>query len=381
MANHNFRTLWVAFALATTIGCQAGGAPEPAAPLRTLLLEPLGTGGRIVSDPPGLDCPGACSAMFPLGYQLTLTAIAEPSFVFDSWSQGCSGSDPRCLFSLTDAMRVSFSFKPAAQGCPPELAACGAQCVDTSSDPSNCGGCNIACATGESCMAAACVALPPTCDAPLFLCGSQCVDTAVDQGNCGACGNACALGESCLAGTCTPIPCNAPNLQCGALCVDPQSDQGNCGSCGNACGAGAACVGATCVNSGMLQFSALWDRPGDLDLLVTTPTGNTVYFRNAGPDASTDFGQMDRNDTTGVGPENIFWSTGTSPPAGTYHVCLETAAFTPAPDTGSPLTGTVRVQLANSAPVTFSKTFTQPSSLNGSCDPALDTFVMSINYP
>jgi hypothetical protein len=350
--------------------------------VRALLLAPLGSGGgRVVSEPAGINCPSACSATFPQGTQVTLTAVPDAGFVFDSWSETCSGADPHCLVTLTDTQNLSFSFKPASTQCGASLSACSAQCVDTSSDPNNCGGCSIVCATGESCQAAACVAPPPSCGAPLFLCGTACVNTAVDLANCGACGNACGAGESCLAGACTPIPCNAPNVQCGTQCVDPQVDQVNCGACSNDCGAGKACVGATCVGSGSLQFSALWDRAGDMDLLVTTPSGNTIYWNNMGPGPGTDQGQMERNDTTGIGPENIFWSTGTSPPMGTYHVCLETTLFAPAPDTGAPLTGTVRVQLANSAPVTFSKTYTQGSTINGTCSPALDTFVMSVDFP
>jgi hypothetical protein len=40
--------------------------------------------------------------------------------------------------------------------CPVGETACGAACVDTTEDPLNCGGCNIRCGTGESCVRGDC---------------------------------------------------------------------------------------------------------------------------------------------------------------------------------------------------------------------------------
>jgi hypothetical protein len=49
---------------------------------------------------------------------------------------------------------------------------CGTACVDTSTDPQNCGGCGIACTDGTTCVAGACsysacvYTPPPTCTSP-----------------------------------------------------------------------------------------------------------------------------------------------------------------------------------------------------------------------
>lgn len=58
------------------------------------------------------------------------------------------------------------------------------------------------CASGETCDASmdACV---PVCAAGETLCGAACVNTSTDPTNCGACGSACAASEICTSGTCS----------------------------------------------------------------------------------------------------------------------------------------------------------------------------------
>src|SRR5512141_3007517 len=40
--------------------------------------------------------------------------------------------------------------------CVTPKVSCGGQCVDTKTDNANCGGCGLACPTGESCCGASC---------------------------------------------------------------------------------------------------------------------------------------------------------------------------------------------------------------------------------
>lgn len=77
---------------------------------------------------------------------------------------------------------------------------CGTLCLDVSSDPNNCGGCNVMCAMGEVCAAGDCVAV--CAPAPLQTCGGSCVDTDRDATNCGFCDNVCATGI-CINGECS----------------------------------------------------------------------------------------------------------------------------------------------------------------------------------
>ncbi len=184
---------------------------------------------------------------------------------------------------------------------------CGEACVDLTSDPSNCGGCGLACPSGGVCFRSTCY--PTACtgepdgtacflyDLPATCCGSTCTNLGGDSSNCGACGLACPVdgGFSCSGGFCVgfdqelPVDCNAggspcpdgwscldfdycipdcaqapdgvfcgrsasdqepggkmDKVCCNHRCVDPGIDPANCGTCGRGCDAGEACLVGTC---------------------------------------------------------------------------------------------------------------------------------------
>ena len=71
------------------------------------------------------------------------------------------------------------------------------------------------------------------------------------------------------------------------------------------------CVDVLELGSGALQVSLSWNTGGtDLDLWVTDPSGTRIYYGNP---ASSTGGQLDRDDTDGFGPENIFWAEEAAP--------------------------------------------------------------------
>lgn len=161
--------------------------------------------------------------------------------------------------------------------CPGSLVACGGRCVDTTRDPSACGGCGRACGAGRECVASACVCPPSdpacapvtglgdpsrcgpsavrcrddqlcvsgacTCRPPLVAVGDRCLDLLTDPDNCGMpgmrCGGVCAMGR-CLDG------CPDGTRSCDDACVDLRTDPTNCGECGRACRANEACQGGEC---------------------------------------------------------------------------------------------------------------------------------------
>jgi uncharacterized protein YfaP (DUF2135 family) len=59
----------------------------------------------------------------------------------------------------------------------------------------------------------------------------------------------------------------------------------------------------------------VWTRAGDVDLHVVPPCGAEISYRATMQCG----GQLDRDDTSGTGPENVFWSG--APASGTYLVC------------------------------------------------------------
>ena len=136
---------------------------------------------------------------------------------------------------------------------------------------------------------------------------------------------------SCAGGVCVDAPAAViPGTRCSAdaecvtgdrrRCVPDGSPSGNrvCAQCNPdlPCVPGSPCAAGLCVGQGALRFTLTWDRPGDVDLHVVTPGGQEIYYAARTQQGGT----LDRDDTTGTGPENAFWAA--APPAGTYLVCV-----------------------------------------------------------
>jgi List-Bact-rpt repeat protein len=76
--------------------------------------------GTVTSVPAGINCGSACSANFPSGSQVTLTATPEPEYPFQGWAGACTGTALTCTFTPTTATSVSARF---SSGKVDELAA------------------------------------------------------------------------------------------------------------------------------------------------------------------------------------------------------------------------------------------------------------------
>jgi hypothetical protein len=89
------------------------------------------------------------------------------------------------------------------------------------------------------------------CSKPKTSCGGDCVDTKSDPSNCGGCGKRCCAGQLCAGGACTTgcppprIVCVDPSVGC-PMCADPTVDPKNCGGCGNVCPSG-VCIDGSCA--------------------------------------------------------------------------------------------------------------------------------------
>jgi len=153
------------------------------------------------------------------GQTLVVGGDADKSFLFHKVADAkpaCGSRMPvgKTLSSAEQACLrgwiASLSSKPGDAGadtgpvgCAGGLMSCGTTCVDTNTDPQNCGGCGKAC-SGQPCSGGKCVAMCPTTTTN---CSGSCIDTKTDANNCGACGKACAAGEVCTDGACA---CGAP---------------------------------------------------------------------------------------------------------------------------------------------------------------------------
>jgi hypothetical protein len=121
--------------------------------------------------------------------------------------------------------------------CPDGLTDCNGTCVDKTTDPSNCGACELQC-DSNVCDGGTCF-----CESG-FPCGGACVDIATDVDNCGRCGNTCDdLTETCTASQCECLPFFT---LCGDACIYTPSDPMHCGSCDAPCGDGQVCAANEC---------------------------------------------------------------------------------------------------------------------------------------
>jgi hypothetical protein len=65
----------------------------------------------VTSSPTGISCGLTCSASFPYGSVVTLSASPESGSTFAGWSGACSGLGT-CTFTVSAAVAVSATFDP-----------------------------------------------------------------------------------------------------------------------------------------------------------------------------------------------------------------------------------------------------------------------------
>ncbi|MBO5753648.1 MAG: hypothetical protein J6S69_08170, partial [Proteobacteria bacterium] len=96
--------------------------------------------------------------------------------------------------------------------CEPGLEVCGQSCcahtccdgvcIDILSDTGHCGGCGLACESGEVCQEGSCAEVTDGCPTGKEQCHGECVDLQSDVRYCGDCSVSCAEHEVCRAGKC-----------------------------------------------------------------------------------------------------------------------------------------------------------------------------------
>ena len=117
---------------------------------------------------------------------------------------------------------------------------CGAQCIDSWTDESNCGACGTVCTGGKQCYAGTC-----KCATGQVECGGVCTNLGTNT-NCSGCGIACPADKTCSQGACV---CKSGTKLCpgsGTVCIDTQNDKSNCGACGVVCVGNKTCQAGVC---------------------------------------------------------------------------------------------------------------------------------------
>jgi hypothetical protein len=77
--------------------------------------------------------------------------------------------------------------------------------------------------------------------------------------------------------------------------------------------------GALIAGYGDIQITLTWDNTSDIDLWVTDPNNERIFYNHK---RALSGGYLDFDDTNGYGPENVYWQNGTAP-AGSYRVQVD----------------------------------------------------------
>ena len=71
--------------------------------------------GTVTSSPAGINCPTTCTASFPSGTSVTLTATAGSGFQFSGYGGACSGTSCQIVVSSDQSVSATFASSTAAQ--------------------------------------------------------------------------------------------------------------------------------------------------------------------------------------------------------------------------------------------------------------------------
>ena len=103
---------WMAFTSLIALVACGGGTLSLITPYAVRLSVSTTGSGQVVSNPEGLDCTSSCEAFFGAGSTVTLKATPGENYQFDSWSNGCTGTDTKCVLTLTEPGTVTAHFAP-----------------------------------------------------------------------------------------------------------------------------------------------------------------------------------------------------------------------------------------------------------------------------
>src|SRR5579863_82045 len=218
--------------------------------------------------------------------------------------------------------------------CPGTQTACGMDCIDTSSDPTNCGGCGIPCSSGQVCQNGVC-----QCESGLMSCNGSCVPS--DATHCGSCSTACQSGQVCSNGNCT-ASCDTNLTLCGSSCVDTTTSGTNCGGCGTACGATQHCASGSCVAN---VTTGTGGTSGTGGTIATGSGGTTATGGNGGSP-----GTGGSTATGGSGGNGGSPGTGGAPPAQSSVVTSASGAFWKSGTLTTVTSGTATVTVNDGSP-------------------------------
>jgi hypothetical protein len=242
---------WLAgLILMSACGTHSDGRGDGGAQTRDVCTPPLPQNGPFCEG--GSQCtlpngaPGTCA-----GFYGCVDATNDPNHCggdFVRCAPGGACVAGTCLYATCDGSNVNGACSLPGGG---RGVCCKGACtaIDFRSDPKNCGGCGIVCASDSVCNGGGC-AVPCNYDCPG---GASTCGTCPSGYACGSPVNDLVCGglacQACLLRDCANAVDGTPctnGICCDHSCIQPNTDPKNCGGCGLDC-CGARCSGGSCL--------------------------------------------------------------------------------------------------------------------------------------
>jgi hypothetical protein len=110
-----FKALGALTALIWLVACSGGGGGGDAPAVQRYAFSLAITGaGSVQSQPTGIDCAESCSAEFPAGTALVLTAAPAAGQYFTGWEGACNDAASTCAVTMDQVRSATATFAPLA---------------------------------------------------------------------------------------------------------------------------------------------------------------------------------------------------------------------------------------------------------------------------
>ena len=115
MSSRLFASLLVLACALVLNACGGTSSNNPPPPQNFQLTVAVTGTGTITSSPAGINCPSTCTASFPSGTSITLTATAGSGFQFGAYGGACSGASCQLVLSANQSVSATFTSANSAQ--------------------------------------------------------------------------------------------------------------------------------------------------------------------------------------------------------------------------------------------------------------------------
>ncbi|CAF1529256.1 unnamed protein product [Rotaria magnacalcarata] len=153
-------------------------------------------------------------------------------------------------------------------------------------------------------------------------------------------------------------------------------------TCTRSCDSQQTCIQGYCLDIGHLLCALTWSPSIDAYLVVTTPTGKTIYDITSRDSSYFDGALFEGYGLNYKELDTVYWPIdGSLPPSGTYYVCSAIISSSSIISSKNPLTITSHIIRPSGVVLTMTRTFTFPTNKTFVCTKNSSYLIGSFVYP